>query len=405
MKRVFALAAMLGAMAAPLTAQDFADYRVDLVDQEDVSSFLITMGPVDLAVMSHGEHGASHEEMGVFPPILSVEFPRDAYLKGFSYEVVNGDGERISTAIVHHLNFITPERSELFLPISQRLLAMGKETGSQSLPGWLLGVPVEAGGELVVSPMLHNPTGEQHEDVQVRVRLDYVDAGGVLPFLKVYPFQLDVAFPAGDKSVDLPPGPSSFSWEGSPRMAGRIMAIGSHLHELATSIRLEDVSADKVLWEGLPLIADDGETVEGVTIGKLYRRLGVAIDPEHVYRVTVDYDNPGTETITAGGMGVVAGVFMPSGSAGWPLVDTSDPLYQLDRKHYMRQVRGDYDLIAAGGGAIGEHDGMEMEGELHDMGHEPVDPGHDMDMEGEGHDTHEDHGKAGEHRGPGNDRP
>ena len=33
MKRVFALAAMLGAMAAPLTAQDFADYRVDLVDQ------------------------------------------------------------------------------------------------------------------------------------------------------------------------------------------------------------------------------------------------------------------------------------------------------------------------------------------------------------------------------------
>jgi hypothetical protein len=404
MKQVVAVAAVLSATAAPLTAQEYADYRVDLVDQAEAGSFVITMGPVDLEVMSHNEHGASHEEMGVFPPILSVEFPRDAYLRGFSYEVVNGEGERISTAIVHHLNFITPERSELFLPISQRLLAMGKETGSQSLPGWLLGVPVEAGGELVVSPMLHNPTGERHEDVEVRVRLDYVDAGGVLPFLKVYPFQLDVAFPAGDKSVDLPPGPSSYSWEGSPRMAGRIMAIGSHLHELATSIRLEDVTADKMLWEGLPLIGEDGGTVEGVTIGKLYKRLGVVIEPDHVYRVTVDYENPSSETITAGGMGVVAGVFLPSGGVAWPLVDTSDPLYLLDRKHYMRQVRGDYDLIAAGGGVVGEHGAMEMGGEGHDMhGDHPMDGDPGMDMDDAGDDMHESHETDGEHGGTGND--
>lgn len=281
---------------------------------------------------------------------------------------------------------------------------MGKETGSQSLPGWLLGVPVEAGGELVVSPMLHNPTGEHHEDVEVRVRLDYVEAGGMLPFLEVYPFQLDVAFPAGDKSVDLPPGPSSFSWEGSPSIEGRIMAIGSHLHELSRSIRLEDVTEDKVLWEGVPLIGEDGETVKGVTMGKLYRRLGVAIHPDHVYRVTVDYDNPGTETITAGGMGVVAGVFMPSGDAEWPMVDTSDPLYQLDRKHYMREIRGDYELIASGGGVVGEGHDMDRGSGGHEMHrNEPMDPGHDTDMEGNGHGMHEAHQK-GEHRGPGNDR-
>ncbi len=355
----------VGLMANPGAAQDFEDYVVRISDEGD--AFVLTMGPVDLEAMAHG-HGGSHEEIGVFPPIRSVHFPRDAYLSGFSYEVVDHAGQVLPTAIVHHLNFITPDKRELFLPISQRLLAMGKETGSQSLPGWLLGVPVEAGSELVVSPMLHNPTGQAHQGVHVRVRLEYTEAGGAFPFLKVYPFQLDVAFPAGDKSVDLPPGSSAFSWEGSPVLAGRIMAIGSHLHELATSIRLEDVTTGALVWEGLPILGPDGETVEGVTIGNLYRRFGVKIDPDHRYRVTVEYHNPGTETITAGGMGVVAGVFLPAGGAHWPEADVADPLYTLDRRHYMREVRGDYDLILGGGGVI-ESMGMERHGD-EEHGHE-----------------------------------
>jgi hypothetical protein len=348
-----------GLMTGPAAAQEFGDYAVRIADEGD--AFVLTMGPVDLEAMAHG-HGGSHEEIGVFPPIRSVRFPRDAYLSGFSYEVLDAAGQVLPTAIVHHLNFISPDTRELLLPISQRLLAMGKETGSQSLPGWLLGVPVEAGSELVVSPMLHNPTGQAHQGVHVRVRLEYTEAGGAFPFLKVYPFQLDVAFPAGDKSVDLPPGTSAFYWEGSPVLAGRIMAIGSHMHEMATSIRLEDATTGALVWEGLPILGPDGETVEGVTIGKLYRRLGVKIDPEHRYRVTVEYHNPGTETITAGGMGVVAGVFLPAGGAHWPEADVADALYTLDRRHYMREVRGDYDLILDGGGVIEPAD-MEMGGD------------------------------------------
>ena len=57
-------------------------------------------------------------------------------------------------------------------------------------------------------------------------------------------------------------------------------------------------------------------------------------------------------------MGVVAGVFMTSGGAEWPAADTSNPLYALDREHYMRVVRGKYDLIKEGGGRVGE---MNME--------------------------------------------
>lgn len=376
--RAMLLPALLAALAGTAAAQTpdpdpapFSEYEVHLEDRTENGAFVIDMGPVSLPAPAHHGPGATHEEMGVFPPVRTVSFPSDAYLEGFSYEVVNGDGERIPTEIVHHLNFITPNRRELFLPISQRLLAVGKETGSQSLPGWLLGVPVEAGTRLVVSPMLHNPTGESHEGVHVRVVLHYRDAGGPFPLLEVYPFQLDVAFPAGDKSVDLPPGPSSFSWEGSPSRSGRIMAVGSHLHELATGIRLEDVTAGEVIWEGRPILGPDGETVEGVTIGRLYRRLGVPITPDHTYRVTVDYYNPGSDTLKSGGMGVVAGVFLPAGDAPWPRIDPDDPLFQLDRRHYMREVRGDFELISSGGGVLGPGSGS------HDHAGEHGAPGSD----------------------------
>ncbi len=321
---------------------------VRIINDEANREFVVVIGPVDLPAgmdHSHGAHGA------VFPPVGEVQFPTAAYLKGFSYEVVDGDGNVLPSEIVHHLNFITPDNEELFLPISQRLLAVGSETGNQSMPGWLLGVPILEGQNLVVTSMLHNPTGEPHSGVEVRMHMEYVKIGRPWPLFSVYPFQVDVAFPAGDKSVDLPPGPSQFSWEGSPSLEGRIMAIGSHLHELAQRIRFEDVTTGTVIWEGLPIRDDDGE-LSGVTIGRLYRRLGVKIYPDRVYRATVFYENPTQDTIQAGGMGVVAGVFMPSGGGIWPKADKTNELYALDRRHYLQEVRGSYDLIASGGGVI-----------------------------------------------------
>ncbi len=343
------IALVVGALVAGAVGSSAAqEAGVRLINDEDNREFVIVIGPVDLAAGMHHAHGAHG---AVFPPVGTVRFPAGAYLKGFSYEVVDGDGNVLPPDIVHHLNFITPENRELFLPISQRLLAVGSETGSQSMPGWLLGVPIIEGQELVVTSMLHNPTGKAHSGVEVRMHLEYVKIGRPWPLLSVYPFQVDVAFPAGDKSVDLPPGTSQFSWEGSPSMEGRIMVIGSHLHELATHIRFEDVTSGEEIWEGRPIRNANGE-LEGVTVGRLYRKFGVKIFPDHRYRATVFYDNPTQDTIQAGGMGVVAGVFMPSGGGMWPKADASNELYALDRRHYLQEVRGSYDLIASGGGVI-----------------------------------------------------
>ena len=340
-------AAALGMFCAirPAVAQET---EVHVLNDTDNKEFVVVIGPIDLPAAgehSHGAHGA------VFPPIRTVQFPAGAYLVGFSYEVVDSAGRKMPTETLHHLNLINPDNRELFLPISQRMLAVGQETGSQSMPRLLFGYPVPEGTNMVVSLMMHNPTPEPYTGVEVRVHLKYVKPGRPWPLFDVYPFQLDVGFPAGDKSVDLPPGESQFSYEGSPALEGRMMVIGSHLHDLATSIRLEDITKNKLIWEGFPVEDDDG-VVTGVTIGRLYRKLGVKIYPDHVYRMTVYYHNPTTDTIPAGGMGVLAGVFMPSTGGMWPKADKGDELYALDRRHYLRQVRGPYELIAAGGGEL-----------------------------------------------------
>lgn len=343
-----------------------------LMNEAANSEFLLTIGPVDLPVAAMepaeaGHHGAGEGEDphavhggAVFPRVETVRFPISAYLYGFSYEVVDGSGRALPVEVLHHLNLINPDHRELFLPISQRMLAVGKETGSQSMPWLLLGYPVPEGTPMVVAAMLHNPTGEAHTGVEIRVRLKYVKAGRPWPLFNVYPFQFDVAFPAGDKSFDLPPGRSEWSYEASPAIEGRIMAIGGHMHENAESIKFEDVTEGKVIWEGFP-IQDEHGNLTGVTLGRLYRTLGAKIYRDRVYRVTVTYSNPTGDTLYAGGMGVVGGVFLPSGGGMWPRADEADQLYALDRMHYMREVRGTFDEIAgldnqqSAGNVVEEH--------------------------------------------------
>src|SRR5439155_1523626 len=143
--------------------------------------------------------------------------------------------------------------------------------GAQELPWpvrYLFGVPVTAGERVVVSAMLHNPTPKDYHGVTLRYYWKYLKGGRSWPLFALQPFQLDVAFPAGDKAFDLPPGKFSKSYEGKPSVAGRILAIGGHLHELATSLRFEDVTAKSTIWEGRPY-TDDRGNVNRLAIGYL----------------------------------------------------------------------------------------------------------------------------------------
>jgi hypothetical protein len=317
---------------------------IRLQDNPRADEFEILIGPVDLPVMQHMT-GGDHHGMMVLPPVQAVEIPFDAWIYGFRYEVTDADGKPVPSSVLHHLNVIDPAQRDLFLPISYRVAAVGSETGAMSLPWLLFGHGVHGGQHLVIAAMLHNPTMTAYHGVTVKFIFEYVKTGRPWPLFPVYTFQMDVAFPVGDKDFDLPPGRSSKSWEGSPSVSGRIIALGGHMHQYADGLTLEDVTTGTRIWEGKPILNDRQQLV-GVTLGRLYWKLGVGIEPDHTYRVTVTYDNPTGATIPKGGMGVIGGIFMPSGA--WPRADTANELYQLDREHYLRQVRGSMAEIMRG---------------------------------------------------------
>lgn len=293
-------------------------------------------------------HTGHHGGGGGYPPVVKAEIPLDVSLYGFRVDVVDARGNLLPSGLIHHFNLIDPHNRELFLPISRRILAAGKETGAQKLPRYLFGMPFAKGSLVVASAMLHNPTDVDYEEVRTRLVLSYVPAEKWYPVFEGHTWQLDVGFPVGDKSFTLPVGPSTRSYEARPSIPGKIVAVGGHMHEMGTKIELTEVESGKVLWSASPIL-DEEKNVVGVPIGKLYGwfKVGVPIRTDRTYRVTVHYDNTTGAPIEAGGMGVIGGLFIPARGAAWPAPVKSDTLYVADAYHYLRVKK---DSAAAGHG-------------------------------------------------------
>jgi hypothetical protein len=291
---------------------------------------VIELPPVDLPA------GAGHHTTDQ-PPVSLAELPTGGAIYGFRTELVDETGRRLAPQLIHHFNVLDPSHRELFLPIAQRMAAGGRETGEIRMPRLLFGAPFTGGAKVVASAMLHNPTAENYRGVRVRIVLYYTPDSRPWPLFRVFPWQLDVGFPVGDKSFDLPPGRSERAYEGSPAVPGDIVVIGGHLHEYGVSIELSDATSGELIWRAQPVQGDKGDVV-AMPIGKLYglTHIGAHIVPEHRYRVRVVYDNPTGKVLPEGGMGVVGGLFVPDGDVPWPTINPNDSLYQEDLRHFLR---------------------------------------------------------------------
>ena len=267
------------------------------------------------------------------------DFPVDGYIYALHAEIIDGQGRRLSNEFLHHMNVMDPTERELFLPISRRIMASGRETGEIRFPKLLFGTRVRARERILANAMIHNPSTHDFHGVRVRLVLSYVPERRPWPLFSVVPWQLDVAFPVGDKSFDLPPGRSERSYEGSPAVPGTIIVIGGHVHDYGRTIEFWDATTGELLWHGEPAPTRPGEP-NAVPMGKMYRltRLGLRVTPQHRYRVRVVYDNSTGHTIPNGGMGVIGGLFLPDRKAKWPATDTSDSLYQKDLRHFLGPV-------------------------------------------------------------------
>jgi hypothetical protein len=287
----------------------------------------------------HAGHGggANGQRGPGWPDVSLVTLPVSGAMYAFRVELVDSAGTRLPSELLHHINLIDPFHRELFLPISRRVIAAGKETGAQRLPWFLFGLPFRKGERLVLSAMLHNPGAIAYRGVRTRLVIEFTPGVRPWPLWDAFPWQLDVLFPVGDKSFDLPPGRSSRAFEARPAIAGKILGLGGHVHERAVRISLTDVTTGTVLWEGAPA-TDSAGRVTGVPVAKFYRwnRIGLPIDTSHSYRVLVEYENATPDTIPQGGMGVIGGLFVPRDADAWPAADVTDPLYLTDLRHYLR---------------------------------------------------------------------
>ncbi len=321
--RTAVCAAIFATTAAPLGAQE-SDHLV-VTDHPEEKTLIIALGPIDLPART------SHHALEQLA-VQEGTVPFDLMIRGFRIEAIDGDGDPVPQDIVHHSNILDPERRELFLPIMRRVLAASHETKPQRLPGWLFGLPLIEGDRFLALCMLHNPTAESYEDVMIRFVIEYERGtrSSLFPLYTVYPFHLDAMFPLGSKAFDLPPGEFSMSWEGSPAIPGGIMGMGGHAHQYATRLVLEDVTTGDILYDMAPSQHEDGSIEEIPVVRYTRRGIGRPIYPSHVYRVTVHYYNPTGEVIVDGGMGSVAGVFVPAAGAVWPMADPMDQLFAAD---------------------------------------------------------------------------
>jgi hypothetical protein len=264
-------------------------------------------------------------------PVMRVDVPFAMSLYGFAVEVFDEAGRPLPPDRLHHIVLTDPNRRELFLPLALPIFAASKESPRPVLPRYRIGLLLPPSNRYLLGAMFANPEATPRR-MSARLVLSFVRPGRTVPLVHAYPWTMDVTYPLGKEGgrhdFDLPPGQSVFSWEASPQTAGTILAMGGHAHDFATAIQFEDITTGKVLWKQTPIRGDDGR-VERIPPTRFTRwyRLGVHIRPSHVYRVTVSYDNPTGQLIPHGGMGSVAGLFVPDRSERWPRLDPHDSIY------------------------------------------------------------------------------
>lgn len=264
------------------------------------------------------------------PISIFGSLPASGWVRGYRVEVTDAHGRPVAAVVLHHINVMLPGRRELFSPIMQRIASAAAETPPVTLP-WFLGVPASQGDTLLISTMLWNPTGDTYDRVYVRVHMPFTPAGAWFRPLRVFPFHMDVMPPTGSRSYDLPPGRSERSWEARPAVSGRILGAGGHLHRYGIALRLEDVTAGKLLWQTAPVLDEHGD-VAAMPIQKfIWPPVGLRVSADHTYRLTAVYENPTGDTIQDGAMGEIGGILMPAWREPWPDVDRRGAAYLEDR--------------------------------------------------------------------------
>ena len=307
--------------ATPLTAQDAQRLavRVDSAHHEVV----LTAGPFDLPTMAGHHHEGMMEEFSA-----RFEWPVEAMGRGATLELRDAAGKKVPQRVLHHLNLINNSRRQLLLPLRERVLAVGRETKRITLPS-TIGLPIEAGSRMRLDIMWHNETPEDVGGVMLTLRIKYSPANLSPRPLRVLPVSFDLADrPGRENTFAVPPGPFTITREFIMPVTGRLLAASGHMHDWATTLRLEDATTGRVLITISPTI-DSAGRIHHMPI-RLFgvRGEGLKLHANRRYRLVAEYDNRSGATMT--GMAMMSGIFSPKDLRQWPDRQSEEIAYQDD---------------------------------------------------------------------------
>jgi hypothetical protein len=291
----------------------------------------ITSGPFDLPNMPPMEdHAMMDLGMSHDTRLQHFKWPVNGWFRGFRVELVDGKGRAVPPHVMHHMVMVNFSRRQLLYSAAERLMGTGAETEEASVPK-TIGVPMKPGMKLGMYIAWHNDTGEDLEGVYLKLIMLWTPKNQNPQPVNALPIYLDVNLTVGGHNTfDVPPGKSSKAYEFTLPVGGRLLAVGGHMHDYGSAVRLEDAETGKVLTHV------DAERDSKGKLVKVSRKLfgvtgdGLRLKAKHRYRVVGEYDNPTGKLRVKGAMASMVGLFVPDDMKRWPTIDPRDPTYQRD---------------------------------------------------------------------------
>lgn len=313
-------------LSQPPAARPVFRVAVDSARHEVILTHVAPDQATDPAMEMHATHHAGHEHHSEM--LDRFEWPVDGWVRGARIECRAADGTLLPQSLVHHLTLINFDRPQLVHAGVERVWAAGAESSPVMLPAGV-GVPLGSGTDmgLVVAYSAANvPPG-----TTVTVRLRWTPKNTMPRPVSLIPIALDVSGHIGaSPAYDLEPGHSERSIEFTLPLGGRMLAVGGHLHDYATELRLEEVATGRVLARLVPSRDAAGhvqavpQKIFGISGAGRQLKAGVR------YRLVSVYDNPAGEVIPDGAMGEMGIAFVPDDLGAWPSLNRNDPALTAD---------------------------------------------------------------------------
>lgn len=282
---------------------------------------VVSVGPLSIPAATPYDHHIAGAP-------ISFAWPVSGWVRGYRIDLVDSSGRLLPREMLHHAGVANKSRRALLAPMAERLLAASRETEPFQLPE-SMGVPLDRNSQLLLYYALVNPTATDIVGATLRVEVTWTPDRASGPRVAL-PIVFDASPIVGAASVfDVPPGVTVKSTEFTLPVGGYVRELGGHLHDYGVQLRLEDVEAGEVLARLSAARTDDGRVTGVSRTHFLFKRNGLRLQANHVYRIVGVYNNPTCATIT-GAMAGMVGLFTPDDMRRWPAIDPTNAAFQKD---------------------------------------------------------------------------